>query len=160
MVQGISVRDVMTVDVISVDSDMPLIKAAKIIADHNFDGVPVIGKDGLLAGILTEYDLISKGSALHLPTFQFILQNLKILKEDRSKFEEEIKGISSLKVQDVMNTDPLTIREDASFEEAVMAFRDHHKVNPIPVVTADKKVVGVVSRFDVLKPLHMAVNLP
>ena len=41
-----------------------------------------------------------------------------------------------------------------TLEEVVAAFRDHHRVNPIPVIDENRKVVGVVSRFDVLKPLQ------
>ena len=145
----------MTKDVISVHPETPLIEAAKIIAAHNFDGVPVVDEGSKLVGILTEYDLISKNSAVHLPTFQFIFQNLKVFGQDRSRFQKEVEEVANLRVKDVMNTDPLTLSEDATYEEAVAAFRDHHRVNPIPVIDKDRKVIGVVSRFDVLKPLHL-----
>ncbi len=146
----------MVTDVVSVGPETSLIEAAKTLAERHFDGLPVVDDKNKLVGILTEYDLVSRGSTLHLPTFQFILQNLKILREDRAKFEEEIKDISDLKVKDVMNTEPLTVREDTTFEEIAKTFRDHHRVNPIPVVTPDNQVIGVVSRFDILKPLRLA----
>lgn len=150
----LTVRDIMNTNVISVHPETPLVEAAQILAEHSFDGVPVVDGGGTLVGIVTEYDLISKGSAIHLPTFQMILQNLPVFRKDRSQFEEEVKKVSSLLVKDVMNDDPLTLHHDATFEEAVMAFRDHHRVNPIPVIDKDRKVIGVVSRFDVLKPLQ------
>lgn len=145
----------MTKKVVSVSPEMPLFEAAKIIAKHGFDGVPVMDRQGKLIGVLTEYDLVSKGSAVHLPTFQFLLRNLKIFQKDRSRFEKEVEPVASLKVQDVMNSDPLTLPEQATFEEVVNAFRDHHRVNPIPVIDREKHVVGVVSRYDVLRPLHL-----
>lgn len=148
------IQDIMSKEVVSLTTDMLLGDAAKILAEHSFDGAPVIDGDGKLVGILTEYDLISKGSAIHLPTFQFILQNLQIFKKDRSHFEKEIKDVSDLKVKDVMNSDPLTLSDAASYEDAVRAFQEHHRVNPIPVIDENRKVVGVVSRFDVLKPLR------
>ena len=154
--QPLTVKDIMVTDVVSVGPETSLIEAAKTLAERHFDGLPVVDGKNKLIGILTEYDLVSKGSALHLPTFQFILQNLKILHEDRAKFEEEVKDISGLKVKDVMNTEPLTVREDTTFEEIAKTFRDHHRVNPIPVVTPDNQVIGVVSRFDILKPLRLA----
>ena len=150
----IMIQDIMSKEVVSLTTDMLLGDAAKILAEHSFDGAPVIDGDGKLVGILTEYDLISKGSAIHLPTFQFILQNLQIFKKDRSHFEKEIKDVSDLKVKDVMNSDPLTLSDAASYEDAVRAFQEHHRVNPIPVIDENRKVVGVVSRFDVLKPLR------
>ncbi|OHA43198.1 MAG: hypothetical protein A3G03_02165, partial [Candidatus Taylorbacteria bacterium RIFCSPLOWO2_12_FULL_44_15c] len=117
-------------------------------------GVPVVDEENKLVGILTEYDLIEKSSSIHLPTFQKILENLKVLKQDSSEFQKEVREVSALKVRDVMNNDPLTLEPEASFDEMVKAFREHHRVNPIPVIDKNKKVVGVVSRFDVLKPLQ------
>lgn len=151
-----TVLDIMTnaTDVISVFPDTSLIDAAKIIAEHNFDGVPVVNENHILLGILTEYDLVSKGSLIHLPTFQLILQNLHVFKKDQNQFQKEIDMLSALKVRDVMNSDPLTLSEDATYEDVVKTFSEHHRVNPIPIINKEKKIVGVVSRFDVLKPLH------
>lgn len=151
---AVSIKDIMAKEVISVYPEMPLAEATKILAAHHFDGVPVVDHENTLVGILTEYDLISKGSAIHLPTFQLILKNLQIFKKDRQLFEGEARELLSLTVKDVMNNDPLTLSEDATFEETVIAFRDHHRVNPIPVIDKNRKVIGVVSRFDILKPLQ------
>lgn len=150
----LTIKDIMVREVVTVSPDASLTEAAKLIADHHFDGVPVVDDEKKLVGILTEYDLISQSSQVHLPTFQAILKNLQVIQGDRSQFEKEIEEISSLKVKDVMNIDPLTLSEDASYEEAVTAFREHHRVNPIPVLGNNRKVVGVVSRFDILKPLR------
>ncbi len=148
----ISVKELMTKEVISVSSDTPLLDVAKIIAEHNFDGVPVVDKDGRLIGLVTEYDLINKTSAVHLPTLQVVLKNIPLFKQDQAHFQEEIL---SLKVGDIMNKEPLTLTETATFEEVIKIFKEHHRVNPIPVVDKDHKVVGVISRFDVLRPFHV-----
>src|SRR3990167_4801357 len=139
----------MAKNVISVGPETALIKAAQIIMEHGFDGVPVVDKENKLVGILTEYALIEKSSSIHLPTFQ------KVFKQDSSEFQKEVKEVTALKVQDVMNDDPLTLTPETSFEEMVKTFREHHRVNPIPVIDKDRKVIGVVSRFDVLKPLQI-----
>lgn len=154
--RNITVADIMTKDVISVSPETPLLDAAKILAEHNFDGVPVVDKENKLIGILTEYDLISKGTSIHLPTFQVILQNLSVFRKDKSQFQKELGEIAGLTVKDVMNADPLTFLENTTYEEAVTAFREHHRVNPVPVIDKDRKVIGVVSRYDVLKPLRVA----
>lgn len=152
------VQDIMIREVISVRSDMPLLEVAQILGEHKFDGVPVVDENNVLMGILTEYDLISKGSAMHLPTLQTIFQNITVFREDRSRFKKETEEIANIKVADVMNTDPLTLSADDSFEQAVAAFREHHRVNPIPVIDKDKKVVGVVSRYDIVKLFELTSN--
>ena len=147
------VTDIMTKDVISVHAEDLLQSAAKVIIEHDLDGVPVVDNDGMLTGILTQYDLVSKASALHLPTMQFLLENMAVYRKDKARFQNELGEITSLKVQDVMNTDPLCFTPDTSYADAVMAFKNHHRVNPVPVVDDQKRVIGVVSRCDILKPL-------
>lgn len=152
--QGVSVRDIMTREVVSVRLKTPLTEAAKILAEHDFDGVPVVDEAETLIGILTEYDLISKGSAVHIPTLQMIIKQLPVLPKDMSAFRDDVKAVAALTVRDVMNDDPLTLPESATFEDAVMAFRDHHRVNPIPIVDQNRRVVGIITRFDILKPFR------
>ncbi len=130
-------------------------EAGKLLANHNFNGMPVIDGAGKLVGIITEYDMISKGLAIHLPTFQTILENIPVFREDRSHFKKEVQEIAALKVKDVMNDDPLTLPEDATFAEAVKVFSEHHRVNPIPIINKSRKVIGIISRFDIFKPLAL-----
>ncbi len=146
-----SVQSVMERKVVAVHPEDSVFAAHEVIASHNFDGVPVVDADNRLAGILTEYDLIAKGSSLHLPTFQKILSELEVYQKDKNRLNQEVAELKELKVKDVMNTDPLTLSDTASLADVVAAFRDHHRVNPIPVIDRDHKVIGVVSRYDVLK---------
>jgi len=50
-----------------------------------------------------------------------------------------------------MNTDPLTISQDAPIEMLSKVFAEHHRVNPIPVIDDAKHLVGIVSRFDLVR---------
>src|SRR3989344_2536214 len=145
-------KDIMTKEVIAVHIDTPLLDVAKVLAEHNFDGVPVTDKDNKLIGLVTEYDLINKTSAVHLPTLQVILRNLPQFKKEEAHFQEEIL---ELKVMDIMNKEPLCLAPDVPYDEVIKIFREHHRVNPIPVIDADKKILGVISRFDVLRPFHV-----
>ncbi len=146
-----SVQSVMERKVVAVRPEDSIFAAHEVMVSHSFDGVPVVDAENRLVGILTEYDLIVKGSSLHLPTFQKILSELEVYRKDKERLNQEIAELKELKVKDMMNTDPLTLPDTASFEDAVAAFRDHHRVNPIPVIDADHKVIGVVSRYDILK---------
>jgi len=52
----ITVQDVMTKEVISIEEDTPLEEAARIMVDNKIGGLPVV-RDGVLVGIITETDL-------------------------------------------------------------------------------------------------------
>lgn len=150
--QKVLAKDIMTKEVIVVHPETPLLDVAKLLAEHNFDGVPVVDKDNKLVGIVTEYDLINKTSAVHLPTLQIVLRNLPQFREEEKHFQQEIL---SLKVSDIMNKDPLTLGPDVVYDDIIKLFREHHRVNPIPVIDKEGKIVGVISRFDVLRPFHV-----
>lgn len=153
------ITDIMTKEVVSVDSEMPLFEAAKILSEHNFDGVPVVDKENKLVGILTEYNLISHSSSIHLPTLQKILKDINVFGKDKSHFKKEFQDIITLKVKDAMNREPSILRDDANYEQVIAVFRAHHNVNPIPVIDGTGKVVGVVSRYDVLREVDKKTKL-
>jgi len=146
-----TISQIMTKEVITVHPETPLYEAAEIITSHHFTGVPVVDEENKLVGILTEYDLINGESAIHLPTLHKVLSSLKVFRKDKSEFKDDIKSISKLTVKDIMNQDPLTLPQTTSFEEALKTFQEHHRVNPIPVLDEDNRVVGVLSRYDILK---------
>ena len=148
----VTAKDIMTKEVISVHPETTLLDVAKILAEHNFDGVPVVDAENKLVGIVTEYDLINKTSAVHLPTLQVVLRNLPQFKKEEAHFQEEIL---SLKVSDIMNKDPLSLKSEILYDDIIRLFKDHHRVNPIPVTDENNKVIGVISRFDVLRPFHV-----
>ena len=151
------VRDIMTKKVISISPDTSIFDAAKIISEHNFDGLPITDKENHILGILTEYDLIVRTSTANSSFLQKILSEVYSKKTETIKeaLEEGAQEISSLKVSDVMNKEPLILKEDATFEEVMAAFIAHHRVNPIPIVDSENKIVGIISRFDVLRPLNL-----
>lgn len=147
------VTDIMTASVISVQPETTLVEAARLMTEHKFNGLPVTDTNGVLLGIITEYGLISNQSGIHLPTLQTVLSKLPVFSKDKSEFAQQVEAVTKLTARDVMNADPLTLPNTASYEETVKAFQDHHGVNPIPVIDSTRKLVGVVSRYDILKPL-------
>ncbi len=133
----------MTEKVVTVLPETSIVDAVKILIKNNFHGLPVVEKNNVLVGIFTEYDL--------MPTVQNVVQNLSAFGEGSSEFRNGIRTVKNLRVKDVMNKEPLTFLDNANFDEVIKTFREHHRVNPIPVIDSQKKLVGVVSRFDVVK---------
>lgn len=149
--ENLKVKDIMTKNIVSVEPDDSVVYAAKILSEHNFNGLPVVNKENVLIGILTEYDLISQGNSVHLPTLINILGNIGFYKKDKTLIKDDLKNLLTLKIKDIMNTDPLCVEEDAWIQEVADLFAHHHRVNPIPVINKEKKLVGIVSRYDLIK---------
>jgi len=58
MMSRVQVRDIMNVDIRTVDPEMPLMQAAAILLENRFGCLPVVGERGALDGILTEADFL------------------------------------------------------------------------------------------------------
>lgn len=147
----ILIKDLMTPDVVSVRPETSLLDASEAIVSNQFNGLPVIDEEGKVVGILTEYDLLSKGTAIHLPTFIKLFGAYPDHQKEDYLIGKNLGDILSFTVKDVMNSDPLTMRQDDTLTALVDQFSTHHHVNPIPIVDHDGKLVGIVSRFDIVR---------
>ena len=54
-------------------------------------------------------------------------------------------------VREVMDADPLTVREDAKIEEVVRALREH-ELPGLPVVDGEGRCVGIITEADLVLP--------
>ncbi len=148
---AVKVKDIMTKKIVALRPDDGLDKATNLFEEHNFDGFPVINEEGVLLGIVTAYDMVSQSYATHLPSLINILEDIYNRKADEGILREQFDRVKTIKVRDMMNEDPLVVGPDVRVEDLAKEFIQHHRVNPIPVINSDKKLLGVVSRFDILR---------
>lgn len=141
----------MTSKIVALNPDDGLERATQLFEEHNFDGFPVVNEEGKLLGIVTAYDMVSQSYATHLPTLLNILEDVYNKKADEKTFKEQFDKVRTVKIRDMMNVDPLVVGPDVRVEDLAKEFIQHHRVNPIPVIDSDKKLLGVVSRFDILR---------
>ncbi len=152
MINRLKAKDIMTAGwIATLDPEDSLIHAAKLFGQYNYDGFPVIEKDKKLVGIVTAYDMVSDRVYVHLSGIEEILQKIENKEADLSDLNKHFNKIDSVKVKELMNTDPLTVTPDMEMNELAKEFIKHHRVNPIPVIDGDKKLVGVVSRYDLIR---------
>jgi len=149
------VRDVMTLNVISIGADEPIVKAARLMLQNRISGLPVIDKEGKLAGMVTEGDFLRRGE---LGTQRRRPKWLEFI-VGPGKLAQEYVETSGRKVEDVMTPEPLTIREEDSLE-AVVEMMERHQIKRLPV-TRGGRIVGIVSRANLLQALaSLARDLP
>lgn len=125
--------------------------AAKLMAEYGFSVIPVEDKDGNLVGIVTESDFI--GKEVEVP---HALVSLKQLFGQQFYFRdiEEIYIKSKDKpLSSVMSKAPVTISPDTPLSEVVHLMQTKNW-KKLPVVE-NKKVVGMVTRKDIIKAFHL-----
>lgn len=119
--------DIMTSEVITVTPDTPIREAANLMLGNKVSGLPVVNGDGRLVGIITEADFLRLEVARHEA-------------DDPRPVET---------VGEVMSPSVLTIGPAHSITDAarIMVVND---INRLPVVDDDGRVLGIVSRLDVV----------
>lgn len=148
----IFIKEIMTKNVISVSPDTSLIAASEKMISGGFNGIPVVDKNKKVVGIITEYDLLTKGTSIHIPTFIRLMGEYPAAERRKDfLFKKSLEELVYLTVGDVMNKDPIIMWEGSTFSNVLRVFSEHHRVNPIPIVNAKSELVGIISRFDVIK---------
>jgi CBS domain-containing protein len=146
-----SVKDVMTADVLAIAADDTLNTIAGLFEKYDYDGMPVVDANYKLIGIITAYDMILQSSGMHLPTVMGVMENIAKGKGDKRQLEDQFSKLKEVKATAIMNPKPLTVRAGAALSEAAALFAENPKVNPVSVVDDSGKLLGVISRYDVLK---------
>ena len=148
------IMEIMTEKVITFSPDNSLHDALKTFTEKNISGAPVVNK-GKLVGLITELDIIKvidiytpKVHFTSMPHFFLVLAGLKS-RSKAAELKKKVMAASRLKLDDFMTREPVVIRKDADIMEAARLI-DTYKVNRLPVLD-DGKVVGIVTRNDVIK---------
>jgi CBS domain-containing protein len=146
------VRDVMDADPVTVRPDTDVQTLVRTLRQHELQGVPVVDEDGRCVGIVTESDLVipDEEGDLHLPHYINLFGGTVFLEPIRH-FEDRLRKALASTAGDMMTRNPTTVSPDTDVHEAarVIAESGH---NRLPV-TEDDRLVGVVTRVDVLEAL-------
>jgi predicted transcriptional regulator len=146
----VKASDIMTKEVISVRPTDKVIEVAELLHQKGFNGVPVV-ENGKVLGMITEADLISRGSALfHIPSLIKIFQEFKLEKYVSGKNNNEFKSIFEANANSIMNRDYISISPNAEITELIKIFQEKH-VNPVPVIDQEKNIAGIVSLSDIIR---------
>lgn len=143
-------RDVMSTPVISVTEDASVADVARLLLRHGISGVPVLGADGRLLGIVSEGDLVRRveSGTEREPSWW-----LRLFGDTEERVRDYAKT-HGRRVTDVMTREVTTVREDASLAE-IAALLERHRIKRVPVVRGNE-VVGIVSRANLLQGLAAA----
>ncbi len=134
----------MTRDVISVSRPTPLVEVAAIMARHRVSGVPVVGSDGSVVGMISEKDFLMHMGVGRNATFMDIV----------AAYLESQKcpavSIHGRNAEDIMSTPVISVSEDASLLDVARTLTENG-INRVPVLDSDKRLSGIITRADLVK---------
>jgi acetoin utilization protein AcuB len=134
------IRDVMTKNPVTIDSETLVLDAQKIMKENNIRRLPIVDK-GKLVGIITQHDLLEASPS---PATSLSIHELNYL-------------LAKMKVKEIMKKNPVTITPDTPFEEALRIGQEK-KIGSFPVVD-NGKLVGIVTESDIVRFLTRALGL-
>ncbi len=140
-------KDVMTKEVITVKPETTIEELARLLMKQQISGAPVVDDKGKIVGIVTENDLISKNSRLHIPTILRLFDAYIPL--GTSKMESDIKRMAASTVEDICTKEIITVDEEASVEY-IATIMTEKRIHILPVVR-EGKLVGIVGKKDLIK---------
>jgi CBS domain-containing protein len=148
------VSQVMTSPTITITPGATVRQAITIMLDKHVSGLPIVDENGVLAGIVSEGDLLRRseiGTERHRPKWlEFLL--------GPGRSASDYVHSHSRRIADLMTSDPVAVEEHASLEE-VVALMEKNGIKRVPVLRGGV-VVGIVTRTDLLRAFIKATQEP
>lgn len=153
------IKDIMTRKVFCFSPNDTLHDVLKLFTKRKISGAPVVSK-GKLIGLVTEFDVIRVldiyTPKIHLtsaPHFLLVIAGLRGRRK-LSKLEMEVRAATRIKVNEFMSINPITMKPEADLMNAARMI-DKYKVNRIIILNKKKKVIGIVTRNDLIKAITL-----
>ena len=134
-----SVKEIMTTQVVAVKLGASFKEMAAALRENRISAFPVIDDEGKVIGVVSEADMLAKEvlNADHAGTIIAMLHRREQGKAD------------GLTARDLMTHPAVTVTPDDSVEQAARLMYTL-QVKRLPVIDHDGRLVGIVSRTDVL----------
>lgn len=147
-------KDFMTTNVVTCSPEQTVGDAAKIMVENGFSVIPVVDENEDVVGIVTESDFV--GKEIEIP---HALASIKQLFGQNFFFkdiEKVYENSKNLKLSKVMSGMPVSVNPDTPLSEVVQLMLTKNK-KKLPV-TEGRKLVGIVTRKDLIKAFQMLNN--
>lgn len=141
-----TVGHVMRREVHTVTPETTVRQAAGMLLELGIKSLPVVAPDGRLLGIVTLGDLLRRAAVALRPSMVEGIPDAEM----REYLERLATGDQTCR--DVMTSDVVSVDPDAPVTDAISLVTKHH-VKRLPVVSTDGRLVGIVSRDDLLRTL-------
>jgi len=149
MAAELPVENIMARDVVRVERSTPVIEVARLMVEHSISGIPVVDGQRVI-GIVTERDIVAQEMEIDAPAFGTFLDAVFKLPWDKS--DEEFRRVLATTAGELMSNEVVTVQPSATVRD-VAGLMYKQRLNPLPVVDANGRLVGIVSRSDIIRLL-------
>ncbi|WP_059170574.1 CBS domain-containing protein [Bacillus sp. FJAT-27445] len=148
------VKEFMITDVISAAPEMTLAEVMALFVEKKIGGVPVCNKDGKLLGMVTDGDILRAIQPIDRKIVNFLIYMEYLEEIDVKTRLSDTSDTSIISIAKTKNI--ITVSPDDDMDIAVKHLSCHH-FKKLPVVDAENRVVGVISRGDVIRKIQVTI---
>jgi len=135
------VKNVMSTDVATVRQGTPFKDVARLLAQRDVSALPVLDRDGHVLGVVSEADLLVKQGTQEIELTHSLLTWWR--------GRRHLRRATATTAGQLMTSPAVTVDTNSSVAGAARLLTEH-TIKRLPVVDEDGKLVGIVSRKDLL----------
>jgi CBS domain-containing protein len=144
--------DIMTADVITVRENASVMEVARLLADSGISAVPVVDDGNRVIGMVSEGDLLHRAET---GTEQRRQWWLEMIASTNALAVDYIRSHSG-SIKDVMTRDVISVNDTTPVADIAILL-EMNRIKRVPVLH-DGKLVGIVSRANLVRALAMTIN--
>jgi CBS domain-containing membrane protein len=140
----ITVGDIMTKRVVTARMDSGIHGVSALLSENRISGLPVVDEGNRVIGIVSEADLLSMAGMERGHSFKDILRHILGDPLPRRK--------QGNRVGEIMSSPAVTTRPEADIRE-VAGILESKGIKRLPVVDGEDRLVGIISRGDIVRAM-------
>jgi CBS domain-containing protein len=148
------VKDFMIKEAITVLPEASIKEVMKTFVEKKIGGVPIVDSGGKLLGIVTDGDILRAIKPVDQHIQNYFTYSILIEEINLESRMSEMKNLSIIKIAKTRNI--VTIHPEDELKKVVQLLSKHH-FKKLPVVDDENRVVGVLSRGDVIRKIQMTI---
>jgi CBS domain-containing membrane protein len=140
----VTAAEIMTTDVVTVRPDTPVAEVAAAMGRRGVSGVPVVDPENKVVGVISEKDFLTRMGVQDAKNFMSLVAGCLMT-----------KGCVALPIKaalagDIMNTPAVTVAPDTPVQD-IARLLTQKSINRVAVTGPDGRLLGLVSRADIVK---------
>ncbi len=146
-------KDFMTKYVFSVPPNITIHELIRLFVSHNVGAIPVVDTDNTLLGIVSEGDLLYKKVRPYIPQYVDILGGT-LYYCGYGRYEKSFRKLLATEASEIMTREVRCVTPETEMSVITTLMVDEH-LKSVPVVSESNKLVGIITRHDILTVLAL-----
>lgn len=139
----VKVSNVMAKNVITTTEESNINDAIHLLSENKISCLPVVDEENRITGIVTRKDVIAATGIAENHTLRDIMMHITGVPTPHQNI------VYSKTVKDIMSSPAITVYSDSGIKDAANKLIEM-RINSLPVVDKDNKLIGVVSTGDIV----------